>query len=132
MRACFARKLWLGRLTSDMIFTAIFECGQKRAYGVKMIGWWGMKETVAHGIVGSSRLQNTAMSIGCHFRAYQIERLDDAGQPDECVDRDVSFLQEYANNQEATAVTKLERSYLWASDRVMLNTEGFFDFAAGD
>ena len=88
-----------------MIFTAIFECRRKRAYGVKTIGRWGMKETVAHGIVGSSHLQNTTMSIGCVFLAYQIESLDDAGQPDECVDPDVSLFQEYANNPEATATT---------------------------
>ncbi len=33
-------------------------------FGVKIIGWWGMTETITHGIVGEVDQPNTPMSIG--------------------------------------------------------------------
>ena len=55
------------------------------AFGIKIIGWWGMTETITHGIVGGSRPAQSPMSIGravsgiCHPH-HRRRRRADAGQ----------------------------------------------------
>ena len=44
--------------------TAINDPPPFAAFGVKTIGWWGMTETITHGIVGEVDQPNTPMSIG--------------------------------------------------------------------
>ena len=44
--------------------TAVNEPPPFAAFGVKIIGWWGMTETITHGIVGEVDQPNTPMSIG--------------------------------------------------------------------
>jgi len=40
--------------------------------GIKIIGWWGMTETITHGIVGEVDQPNTPMSIGRAAPEYAI------------------------------------------------------------
>ena len=44
--------------------TAINDPPPFAAFGIKMIGWWGMTETITHGIVGEVDQPNIPMSIG--------------------------------------------------------------------
>ena len=44
--------------------TAVCDPPAFAAFGIKIIGWWGMTETITHGIVGEVDQPNTPMSIG--------------------------------------------------------------------
>lgn len=48
--------------------TAINEPPAFAAFGVKIIGWWGMTETITHGIVGEIDQPNIPMSIAAPRR----------------------------------------------------------------
>ena len=61
--------------------TAINEPPAFAAFGVKIIGWWGMTETITHGIIGEVDQPNIPMSIGRAAPEYQIRITDDDGRP---------------------------------------------------
>ena len=46
-----------------------------------MIGWWGMTETITHGIVGSPQLPNRPLSIGRPAPEYSIAIVEDDTVP---------------------------------------------------
>jgi crotonobetaine/carnitine-CoA ligase len=50
-------------------------------FGVKTIGWWGMTETMSHGIVGDVHLPNRSLTIGKPAPEYGIAILRDDGSP---------------------------------------------------
>jgi len=50
-------------------------------FGVKTIGWWGMTETITHGIVGSPHLANRPLSIGRPAPEYGIAIVEDDTVP---------------------------------------------------
>jgi crotonobetaine/carnitine-CoA ligase len=49
------------------------------AFGIKIIGWWGMTETITHGIIGEVDQPNTPMSIGRAAPEYAIRIANDDG-----------------------------------------------------
>src|SRR5260370_17340917 len=51
------------------------------AFGIKIIGWWGMTETITHGIIGEVDQPNMPMSIGRAAAEYVIRVTDDDGTP---------------------------------------------------
>nr|MBA2401396.1 AMP-binding protein [Bradyrhizobium sp.] len=61
--------------------TAINDPPPFAAFGIKMIGWWGMTETITHGIVGEVDQPNIPMSIGRAAAEYAIRITDDDGAP---------------------------------------------------
>ncbi|ABS63286.1 AMP-dependent synthetase and ligase [Parvibaculum lavamentivorans DS-1] len=110
-------------------------------FGVKTIGWWGMTETITHGIVGDIHLPNRPMSIGKPSPAYEIAILDDNGAsvaPGETGNLLVrgypglSLFLEYLNNPEATSKSFDEQGYFITGDRVTLGEDGFISFADRD
>ena len=66
--------------------TAVNDPPPFAAFGVKIIGWWGMTETITHGIVGEVDQPNTPMSIGRAAPEYAIRVTDDDGAPTEVGD----------------------------------------------
>lgn len=50
-------------------------------FGVKTIGWWGMTETLSHGIVGSVHLPNRPLAIGRPAPEYGIAIVEDDSVP---------------------------------------------------
>lgn len=50
-------------------------------FGVKIIGWWGMTETITHGIIGEVDQPNTPMAIGRTAAEYGIRITRDDGTP---------------------------------------------------
>ncbi len=107
-------------------------------FGVKTIGWWGMTETISHGIVGEVNLPNLSGAIGRAAPEYEIliAREDGAPvEPGETGDLSirgipgVSLFREYLNNPAATAESFDERGFFRTGDRVTLLQDGFIKFA---
>ncbi|MBO6635489.1 AMP-binding protein [Parvibaculum sp.] len=110
-------------------------------FGVKTIGWWGMTETITHGIVGDIHLPNRPLSIGKPATSYEIAILRDdntpvdPGETGNLLVRGVpglSLFLEYLNNPEATAKTYDDQGYFITGDRVTLGEDGFISFADRD
>ena len=107
-------------------------------FGVKTVGWWGMTETIAHGIVGSPHRKDAPMSMGRPAPGYDIHVLDEAGRPvgpGEVGDlyvrgvRGVSLFLEYAGDPAVTAAAFREDGLFITGDRVRLGDDGFLYFA---
>ena len=54
----------------------------RRRSASRSIGWWGMTETITHGIIGEVDQPNTPMSIGRAAPEYQIRIVEDDGIAD--------------------------------------------------
>jgi crotonobetaine/carnitine-CoA ligase len=117
--------------------TAINEPPPFAAFGVKMIGWWGMTETITHGIVGEVDQPNTPMSIGRAAPEYVIRITDDDGTPTKVGDTGnlsikgiagLSLFAEYLHNEKATRESFDEHGFFLTGDRVTLLENGFVKF----
>ena len=102
-----------------------------------MIGWWGMTETITHGIVGEVDQPNTPMSIGRAAAEYAIRITDDDGTPTAVGDTGnllikgipgLSLFAEYLHNEKATRESFDEHGYFITGDRVTLLEHGFIKF----
>jgi len=108
------------------------------AFAVATIGWWGMTETVTHGIVGDPHHAQAPLSMGRPAPEYEIRVENGEGglvSPGETGDllvrgvRGVSMFLEYADNPEATTESFREDGYFITGDRVRLGEEGALYFA---
>jgi carnitine-CoA ligase len=117
--------------------TAISEPPPFAAFGVKTIGWWGMTETITHGIVGEVDQPNTPMSIGRAAPEYQIRIVEDDGTPTDVGGTGdllikgisgLSLFSEYLHNETATRESFDEHGYFITGDRVTLLENGFIRF----
>jgi crotonobetaine/carnitine-CoA ligase len=117
--------------------TAVSEPPAFAAFGIKIIGWWGMTETITHGIIGEVDQPNTPMSIGRAAPEYAIRITDDDGRPTEVGGTGnlsirgvpgLSLFSEYLHNEKATAESFDEYGYFITGDRVTLLEHGFVKF----
>ncbi|MBR0831162.1 AMP-binding protein [Bradyrhizobium manausense] len=117
--------------------TAVNEPPPFAVFGVKIIGWWGMTETITHGIVGEVDQPNIPMSIGRAAPEYSIRITDDEGRPTEVGDTGnllikgipgLSLFAEYLHNEKATRESFDEHGYFITGDRVTLLENGFIRF----
>jgi carnitine-CoA ligase len=90
-------------------------------FGVTTMGWWGMTETITHGLVDLADHANPSLSMGRAAPEYEIRLLNDAGQPaapGETGDlairgiRGLSIFAEYLYNREATAAAFDTKGFL--------------------
>lgn len=107
-------------------------------FGVKTIGWWGMTETVAHGIVGDVHHDNTPNAIGRPAAEYDLAILLDDGRPagpgetGELRLRGIpglSLFAGYYDDPAATAASYDEKGFFITGDRVTLLPNGEIRFA---
>lgn len=107
-------------------------------FKVKTIGWWGMTETLTHGIVGSVHQANTALSIGRVAPEYRLKILTEDGRqagPGETGDlrifgvRGLSLFEEYVDNSKATGEAFDADGFLITGDRVRVAADGSIFFA---
>ncbi|MCA1458163.1 AMP-binding protein [Bradyrhizobium sp. BRP22] len=117
--------------------TAVSEPPPFAAFGVKTIGWWGMTETITHGIVGEVDQPNTPMSIGRAASEYSIRITNDDGSATEVGGTGnlsikgipgLSLFKEYLHNEKATRESFDEHGYFLTGDRVTLLEHGFIKF----
>jgi carnitine-CoA ligase len=117
--------------------TAVCEPPPFAVFGVKIIGWWGMTETITHGIVGEVDQPNTPMSIGRAAAEYSIRVTDDDGTPTPVGGTGnllikgiagLSLFKEYLHNDKATRESFDEHGYFVTGDRVTLLDHGFIKF----
>jgi crotonobetaine/carnitine-CoA ligase len=117
--------------------TAICEPPAFAAFGMKIIGWWGMTETITHGIVGEIDQPNIPMSIGRAAPEYEIRIADDDGTPTQVGGtgnlsikgiRGLSLFKEYLHNEKATRESFDEHGFFLTGDRVTRLDNGFIRF----
>ncbi len=110
-------------------------------FGVRTIGWWGMTETITHGIVGDVHLPNTPLSCGRPAPEYGIHIVDEAGAPVAPGEtghllvkgvRGLSLFAEYIHNPQATADSFDEQGRFRTGDRVKLLADGHVQFGDRD
>ena len=117
--------------------TAVNEPPPFAKFGVKIIGWWGMTETITHGIVGEVDQPNVPMSIGRAAQEYEIRITDDDGRATEVGDTGnllikgipgLSLFAEYLHNEKATRESFDEHGFFITGDRVVRLEHGAIKF----
>lgn len=117
--------------------TAFCEPAAFAAFGIKIIGWWGMTETITHGIIGEADQPNIPMAIGRAATEYQIRVTDDDGgatMPGGTGNLSIkgipglSLFKEYLHNEKATRDSFDAHGFFLTGDRVTLLDQGFIKF----
>jgi crotonobetaine/carnitine-CoA ligase len=117
--------------------TAVCEPPAFAVFGIKIIGWWGMTETISHGIVGEVDQPNRPMAIGRAASEYSIRVTDDDGAPTPSGGTGnllikgvpgVSLFKQYLYNEQATRDSFDAHGYFITGDRVTLLDDGFIKF----
>ncbi|MGE3066446.1 MAG: AMP-binding protein [Hyphomicrobiaceae bacterium] len=111
------------------------------AFNIPTIGWWGMTETISHGIIGDALLPNPPNTTGRPAAGYGIRilRADrthvEPGETGhlECRGRPgIELFLEYLNAPEATAASFTDDGWFITGDRVTLGTGGTITFSDRD
>ena len=112
-------------------------------FGVQTLGWWGMTETISHGIVSSIAWPSPALSIGRPAPEYRIAIVDDDAVPVAQARaiapggsgqllvrgvRGLSLFQEYLGNAAATESSFTADGWFRTGDRVDLLEGGSIRF----
>jgi len=106
--------------------------------GIRTIGWWGMTETISHGIVGDLHLPNRPGAIGRPAPEYGVAVLRpdltpvDPGETGELRVHGVpglSLFAGYLHQPEATAAAYDESGWFRTGDRVTPFADGHIAFA---
>jgi carnitine-CoA ligase len=110
-------------------------------FRVRTLGWWGMTETMTHGIVGDVYQPNRSMMIGKAAPEYGIAINRDDGTPVEPGEvghllvqgtPGLSLFKEYLHNVEATEAAFDAHGWFITGDRVILHDDGFIQFSDRD
>jgi crotonobetaine/carnitine-CoA ligase len=106
-------------------------------FGVRTVTWWGMTETVTHGIVGSPTFPPAPMGMGFASPGYEILVLDTEMRPvgaGEIGDlyvrgrRGLSLFVEYSSDPEATRNAFTPDGLFITGDRVKFGIDGTLFF----
>ena len=116
-------------------------------YRVQTLGWWGMTETITHGIVGSVLVPNRSLAIGRPAPEYEIAIVEDDQVPVRDAraiepggsghllirgTRGLSLFQEYLFNAKATTESFDPDGWFRTGDRVNLLDDGSIEFGDRD
>jgi carnitine-CoA ligase len=116
-------------------------------FKLRTLGWWGMTETITHGIVGHVHLPNVSQAIGRPAPEYEIAIMEDdsipviegrAIQPGGSGQllirgvRGLSLFQEYLGNAKATTESFDPDGWFKTGDRVNLLEDGSIQFGDRD
>ncbi len=107
-------------------------------FRVRSLGWWGMTETITHGIVGDALHPNTPMTCGRPASEYEIRVVDDAGAeaaPGETGNLlirglpGLSLFAGYLHDEKTTEDSYDDDGYFVTGDRVTVLDDGHIRFA---
>jgi carnitine-CoA ligase len=116
-------------------------------FKLKTLGWWGMTETITHGIVGHIHLPNVSLAIGRPAPEYEIAIMEDDSVPvrdGRAIEpggsgqllirgvRGLSLFQEYLGNAKATSESFDPEGWFRTGDRVNLLADGSIQFGDRD
>lgn len=110
-------------------------------FRVRTIGWWGMTETITHGVISDVNVPAPPMSIGKPATSYEIAIVNDDGAPSAVGETGgllirgipgLSLFKEYLNNPQATEESYDENGFFITGDRVQLLADGYIRFADRD
>lgn len=114
----------------------------KNHFGVDIVSWWGMTETVSQGLITDLVAPNKDMTTGRPAPEYGVKIVRDDGttpvEPGEIGHLrflgvpGVSIFAEYLNNPEATANSFDEQGWFLTGDRVRLELDGSITFSDRD
>lgn len=107
-------------------------------FGIRPLSWWGMTETLTHGLIGSHHMPVPLGSIGWAAPEYNIRILGPDGRQVQRGEtgalhiggvRGVSLFKEYFRNAEATAAAFDADGFMNTGDQVTLLADGSIRFA---
>jgi carnitine-CoA ligase len=110
-------------------------------FGVPVLGWWGMTETITQPIVGDAHMPNRPLTTGRPAAGYEIRIVDDDGQPVKPGEtghlhcrgtRGLQMFSEYMGNAQATADSFTADGWFLTGDRMTLLGDGNLLFADRD
>jgi crotonobetaine/carnitine-CoA ligase len=110
-------------------------------FKVSIIGWWGMTETLTHGIVTDLDHPGPAGTIGRAAPEYDIEIRTETGELSKAGEsgllfirgvRGVSLFKEYYRNEEANASAFDEHGWFNTGDIIRRDEQGFLYFSDRD
>ncbi len=110
-------------------------------FGVPVLGWWGMTETITQPIVGDAHMPNRPMTTGRPAPGYEIRIVDDDGRavkPGETGHlhcrgtRGIQMFQEYMGNPTATRDSFTSDGWFLTGDRMTLLDDGNLLYADRD
>ncbi len=113
----------------------------QQAFGIATFGWWGMTETITHGITGDPTLQDPRMGIGRPSPGYDIAIRRPDGTPAQPGERGalfirgvrgVSLFKEYFNNAEANAKAFDADGWFATGDMIRIDEDGNLYFSDRD
>ena len=105
---------------------------------VRTLGWWGMTETISHGIVGDMQGANPFMTMGWPAPEYGIAVLADGERPAQADDvgrlwirgeRGISLFDRYLDDPQATADAFRDR-WFDTADLVRFHEDGSLSFVS--
>jgi crotonobetaine/carnitine-CoA ligase len=108
------------------------------SFGVRTIGWWGMTETISHGIIGEVEQPNVPNTIGRAAAEYEIRISDDDGLPTAVGETGnlairgipgLSLFKAYLHNEAATRDSFDNEGFFLTGDRVTRLAGGVIKFA---
>ncbi len=120
---------------------SVSEPPSDRHFRVRTIGWWGMTETMSHGIVGDLHQRNRCMTIGKPAPEYGIAVTRDDGSPADPGEighllvkgvPGLSLFKEYLYDAQATCAAFDDQGWFLTGDRVVLHQDGFIQFSDRD
>lgn len=109
-----------------------------KRYGIHTFGWWGMTETVTHGITGSLTETEPFMSIGRAALGYELKILNDQGRAAKIGETGSLFIRgvcglslfsNYLHAEQATEDAFDEEGFLITGDRISIGEGGLLYFA---
>jgi len=113
----------------------------EKLFGVQTMAWWGMTETITHGIVGSFDQPGPNRSIGRPSPAYDISIRRPDGSAIEPGERGalfvrgvpgISLFKEYYGDPEATAAAFDDGGWLDTGDLIFMDEHGNLFFSDRD
>ncbi|MBX3693778.1 MAG: AMP-binding protein [Steroidobacteraceae bacterium] len=106
-------------------------------FGLRIVSWWGMTETISHCIVGTPLQQGTAGAMGKPAPEYEVAIVDESGAPVAAGGigrlrvrgrRGLSLFREYLDDPEATRAAFDAEGWLLTGDLVRLLADGSIQF----